>query len=260
MRRVSSSMTGHRGALLSQIVTPALREALESEAFAAALAPVGVHPWWPGSQWVARPGHFSVWHPTISSTMTNEVPLSVEPEPFADAPEGAPLKLCVGPWAKAPEAVSGFRTWQAEALAITPTVRAQTSAQVSRVDASAYTPAHCALWGLSEMEREALERAQWATPRWLYAARVDGQVVGVSSTLLLELDGRRYAYLSGAVVAPEARGRGLYRQLTEVRLSELAQAGVELAVTLARTATSAPLLKKRGFRHLYDLQCFSNQG
>ena len=55
------------------------------------------------------------------------------------------------------------------------------------------------------------------------------------------------AFLMGAVVLPQFRGRGVYRALIAARLAHARSFGIELATTHAREASSAPILEKLGF-------------
>lgn len=57
----------------------------------------------------------------------------------------------------------------------------------------------------------------------------------------------RSAYLLGAVVLPQFRGRGLYRALALARLADARARGIELATCHAREASSAPILERLGF-------------
>ena len=66
----------------------------------------------------------------------------------------------------------------------------------------------------------------------------------------------RVGLLMGAVVLPEHRGRGHYASLLRTRLRWLADRGVDHAVTLAREATSAPILQAQGFDTLFRYEVF----
>lgn len=80
-------------------------------------------------------------------------------------------------------------------------------------------------------------------------ARLDGEPAGAAAVALLP----RSAYLMGAVVLPEHRGRGLYRALVGSRLHEAARNGCTLATTQARADTSHPILRRLGFRDVCRL-------
>lgn len=83
-------------------------------------------------------------------------------------------------------------------------------------------------------------------PTALFLARADGEPAGVAAVELRATS----AFLLGAVVLPEQRGRGVYRALLGARLAHGAAAGVELAVTHAIASTSAPILARVGFEEV----------
>ena len=55
------------------------------------------------------------------------------------------------------------------------------------------------------------------------------------------------ARLSGGVVVPAERGRGLYRALLDARLSYAATHGATMALVKGNVVTSAPILRRAGF-------------
>ncbi|MGC0313241.1 GNAT family N-acetyltransferase [Kitasatospora acidiphila] len=73
----------------------------------------------------------------------------------------------------------------------------------------------------------------------MLVAYVDGTPVGFGGLSLV--DG--VARLSGAVVTPSERGRGIYRALIDARLSYAAT----MALVKGNVVTSAPILRKAGF-------------
>lgn len=87
----------------------------------------------------------------------------------------------------------------------------------------------------------------------IFLARSGGVPAGVASYAALP----RSAYLLGAVVLPEFRGQGLYRQLVRERLVHAAAANIALAVTQARDTTSAPILERMGFETVCKLEVYS---
>ena len=81
-----------------------------------------------------------------------------------------------------------------------------------------------------------------------YLARVDGKIAG-GGTLAIH-DG--VAGLFGSSTLPEARNRGVQTALLQRRLARAAQAGCDLAVSLAQLAsTSQRNITRQGFRTLY---------
>lgn len=100
------------------------------------------------------------------------------------------------------------------------------------------------MWGLEQPGR------QWRH----FVAWLDGQPVGTAGLIL----GGGLGYLTGASVAPAARGQGLYRALIQRRMDELKLLGVSLGVTQAREATSAPILEALGFKTAYAATLFKS--
>lgn len=74
-------------------------------------------------------------------------------------------------------------------------------------------------------------------------AYVDGTPAGFGALTLV--DG--IARLSGGVVIPTQRGRGIYRALLDARLSYAVEHGATMALVKGNVATSAPILSKAGF-------------
>ncbi|TWF91424.1 GNAT family N-acetyltransferase [Kitasatospora viridis] len=77
----------------------------------------------------------------------------------------------------------------------------------------------------------------------MLVAYVDGAPVGFGGLSLV--DG--VARLSGGVVVPAERGRGIYRALVESRLSYAVAHGARMALVKGNVVTSAPILRKAGF-------------
>ncbi|WP_181442344.1 GNAT family N-acetyltransferase [Streptomyces tateyamensis] len=77
----------------------------------------------------------------------------------------------------------------------------------------------------------------------MLVAYLDGTPVGFGDLSLL--DG--VARLSGGVVVPAQRGRGIYRALLDARLAYAAEHGARMAVVKGNVNTSAPILRKAGF-------------
>lgn len=80
----------------------------------------------------------------------------------------------------------------------------------------------------------------------MHLARIDGQPAGSAAVALLP----RSAYLMGAVVLPEFRGRGVYRALVGSRARQAAELGIAVATSHAMASTSAPILLGLGFREV----------
>jgi Acetyltransferase (GNAT) family len=76
-------------------------------------------------------------------------------------------------------------------------------------------------------------------------ARLDGEIAGYS---VLRLEPNGVAYLRNAMTVPAFRNRGVYLSLVAHRLAVAQTRGYIAAVLQAQTATSAPILIKRGFK------------
>lgn len=83
-------------------------------------------------------------------------------------------------------------------------------------------------------------------------ARLDGRAVSTGGCTII--DG--FARLWGAATLEEARGRGAYRAVLAERLRVGASFGATTALVKGRTATSAPILARAGFRHYGDERGF----
>jgi GNAT superfamily N-acetyltransferase len=79
-------------------------------------------------------------------------------------------------------------------------------------------------------------------------ASVDGRPVSVGGVTLAPGPRGTVARLWGAATLEDARGRGAYRAVLAERLRLAAEAGATLALVKGRTATSAPILTRAGFR------------
>jgi GNAT superfamily N-acetyltransferase len=101
-------------------------------------------------------------------------------------------------------------------------------------------------WGLELAPLVAANRliaASRAPRQRMFLARWDDEPAAVASYVAFP----RSAYLLGGVALPRFRGRGLYRALVQARLADARAAGVLLATSHAREATSAPILERLGF-------------
>jgi GNAT superfamily N-acetyltransferase len=79
----------------------------------------------------------------------------------------------------------------------------------------------------------------------LSIARLDGEVAGYA---VLRLQPNGVAYLRDAMTVPAFRRRGVYSALVAHRLRTAAHHGARVAVVQALEHTSAPILRKLGFR------------
>lgn len=187
---------------------------------------------------------------------------------YAARATGASVKWCVGPWTEPKDfrarlRARGFTATAVRAMACSTDLRLEVPSGVTvdeltldSVDAYVAFEAHG--WNMPD-EEHALERqthaaALTASPRTahFFSARVDGAIVA-SCGLFLRDD---FGYLVGGLVAPEARGRGIYRALVDARLAFLRARGITVAITHARDATSAPVLEHLGFRTVFPYECW----
>ena len=161
---------------------------------------------------------------------------------------------------------AGFSRWRVDALRAPvglPLGAPRQGVTVERVadaDLDRFVAAYCQGW---EVTGEA--RLRWASHfadtriAWRhYLGRVDGQVAGTASTVLVA--GADYGYLFGAQVFESARGNGLYKALTAARLEDLKTLGRAEGITLARSATSAPRLQRWGFETAFSYTIFQSDG
>lgn len=89
--------------------------------------------------------------------------------------------------------------------------------------------------------RHVLRTAPERAPMTL--ARYRGEPAGAAAAVMLP----RSAFLLGAVVLPEHRGRGLYRALVAARAQQARQRGLAWLTTHAIESSSAPILARLGF-------------
>ncbi|MCB9703529.1 MAG: GNAT family N-acetyltransferase [Myxococcales bacterium] len=96
-------------------------------------------------------------------------------------------------------------------------------------------------------------RAIADSPRYrFWVAALEGRPVGAGAAIHFE----RSSFLIGAVVLPEARGRGVYRALIAARLADAAACGIGLATVHALARSSAPILEGLGFEAVADFPIF----
>jgi hypothetical protein len=252
----------------------------------ALVRPLGARVPFPGQRIVDRPGWFQILTPSFRDGGLNEVSQARLADDEADAVIDATL---------AEYAALGLRfKW-----VISPTCRPRDLAQrlarrgmlprrsvvmaadiadlhplpapdvtVERVDESTvdiFSDVVAAGWGMPAAPLADYQRAVLAADRLAgrsrsqrygtYLARIAGEPVGGGNHVLFE----RSAYLMGAVVLPQARGRGAYRALIAARLADIAATGVRLVTIQAIAETSAPILARLGFTVVAELDVFLNR-
>ena len=242
-------------------------------------APLGAHLLQPDSQVIERPGWYQVLTPSVKDGALNEVVRCQELEGRAPAEVvaaevarygalGLDLKWCVGPAAARglheALAQAGFGGWWARAMAITPSAdqppcAPEVSLEEVRESAGLGDYAAVVAEGWKQTPERAAadaQRALAAGTHRLFLARLEGRPAGAAAVFLRPSSEGGAGYLTGAVVLPAARKRGLYRALVSARLAALAAAGVPLATTQARDHSSAPILKRLGFETLFQVRVF----
>jgi GNAT superfamily N-acetyltransferase len=246
---------------------------------AAYRAPFGRELHRPDTRVIERPGWYQIVTPSAVGCL-NEVYVSKLPPEDADRAidevvadyasrsARAPVKWCVGHWTEPKDFRErlrdrGFTATAVRAMACSTDLRLEVPSDVSAKEVTlealdAYVAFDARGWSRPDdelaIERQTHAAAIAAQPRTahFFAARVDGAIVG-SCGIFLRQD---FGYLVGGLVAPEARGRGIYRALVDARLAFLRARGITLAVTHARDATSAPMLEHLGFRTVYPYECW----
>jgi len=267
-----------RSKMLDAVVDDELRAGGDRRWLATLVAPIGGHPIAADSTVTATPGNFRICSPSIPGPASNEVLLTrsddantlIDTTIAEDRAHGSGTKWCVGSFTR-PSTIAAlladrrFESWGARGMACDPAATQLAVPESVHVAASGALDDVIAATTHDGFESPdtlrgpitaGLRRAPADVERRWFLARLDGRPAGSASTLIMSLDGHRYAYLGGASVLPSFRGRGVYRALVGARLRELASQGIELAVTQAREATSAPRLEHLGFETVLSFDCF----
>lgn len=244
---------------------------------AAVRAPHGTELWRPDSRGVERPGWRQLVTPSAKGYL-NEVLLAqlapedadrVIEETIAEyAAHGLATKWYVGPTSR-PEDLGerltrrGFESWGVRAMGMgTEAPSAPPPAveviEVGDAELPGYLDTSLRGWSMGEDQRQlehdshARELAKRPRTAHFFLARIASQPVGTGG--LFRRDG--FGYLVGGQVLESARGQKVYRALISARLAWLRARGEGYAVTLAREATSAPLLEHLGFETLFRCKCY----
>lgn len=235
------------------------------------LAPIGCALLSRDTQIIERAGWYQTITPSTGTSQGNEVVFSqvaledverVVDETVAQyAAHRLPFRWCVGPLTEPADFgaaldARGFTKHAICGMAIDPaqwTTResAVTIERVTEVNMLDYYDAWSRGWDTTSPDPTewCAEHARaLATGRFhFYLARVDGRPAGTAGFIVKP----RCAYLVGGNVLPAYRNHGVYRALLDMRFADLRARNVELAVTHAREATSAPVLEKLGFENLF---------
>lgn len=82
-----------------------------------------------------------------------------------------------------------------------------------------------------------------------FSAVVDNKIVGTGTLRFCD----KSAHLLGSCVRSEFRGRGIYRALVHKRAKVAIDRGLNLITTHGKVDTSAPVLRRIGFRHFGEM-------
>ncbi len=89
-------------------------------------------------------------------------------------------------------------------------------------------------------------------PTGLFLARAEGVPAGIGGSHRVG----PVLFLTGGGVAESHRHRGVYRALVAARLEAAQPTGAEIALTIARRATSGPILERLGFRRVGPVRLY----
>lgn len=231
----------------------------------AVLAPVSAQFLTPGTELIAREDWIQVVRPHAPNPSMNEVIYSrVHDDADIDATIGRYASIPTSfkwsvPATSAPEDLGerlrarGMQSWWARAMwCRTDLDLADDVVDVSD-DPDRYAAVSGRTWELDVEGQKALQEGlRWAADTGRFGLFLTSDEAGSAAVVA----SARSGYLMGAAVLPEARGRGHYRTLLGGRLAWLKARGIEYAVTLAREATSAPILERRGFDTLFRYEVF----
>jgi len=239
------------------------------------MAPLGIMVRRGDVQFVERSGWYQVLSESLKDPHYNEVVLSVVPDTeiaeviddvFATYERiGTAFKWCVGPPTRPLDMAERLRKRGARAADVALMACDTAALHIAYDSAITVTPIdeHNAdeLWFpvdfegwhiAPENQSHRRDEVLWTLrnlgdSRRLFVASIDGRPVATTSFVLKDDGDTSLAYMSGGMVLPSYRGRGIYRALIEARLAALRSMGMRLAVTQARVETSAPILARLGF-------------
>lgn len=234
-------------------------------------APIGTHLVRPDTRIVDSDGWYRLVTPSCRDASANEVvrariaadrvDAEVERVLGEYAALGVKHKWVAGPDSDAPGLeraldARGLESWQAWAMCAPSSIAIESGGarvvDVTRHDLALYADVCARGWGSDAAGLLAsLQRA--APGLRCFVAFLGDEPAGSAASYHLEGS----AYLVGAVVIPEARGRGAYRALLAARARAAAQAGIPLLTTHARAHTSGPILERAGFETVYAYRIFA---
>lgn len=226
------------------------------------------------SQVIARPGWRQLLTPSVKGGGFNDVSLAVVDEADADRVVDETIAqyarhACRFVWRIGPDSSQHLKARLAGrglahqlghgmarstelAIDIDPRISIE---RVTEATVSAFTQAMAAGWEMSPAALAPVNEAILGAngPLEMFLARWDGEPAATAGAALHP----RSIYLIGGVVLPAFRGRGLYRALVAARVAAARARGIELATSLARADTSAPILERMGFTTYCSFDSYS---
>lgn len=231
----------------------------------AILAPVSAQFLTPGTELIARDDWIQVIRPHAPTAMMNEVIYSrVYDDGDIDGTIGRYASIPTSfkwsvPATSTPEDLGerlrsrGMTSWWARAMWCPTDLLVDGELVDVSDDPDRYAEVSGRTWELDPDGADSLRAGlRWAADTGRFGLFLTPDAAGSAAVVA----SARSGYLMGAAVLPEARGRGHYRALLAGRLRWLQGRNIEYAVTLAREATSAPILERRGFQTLFRYEVF----
>jgi GNAT superfamily N-acetyltransferase len=123
---------------------------------------------------------------------------------------------------------------------------------VDAANVAAWVSIYCKAWDVPSIARRLISsdavRALHDPSRENVLATFDGVPAGIATVSYL----RQSAYFSNTAVMPRYRKRGIFRRLVQFRDQRARSRGYDLATLYAFADTSYPILKKLGFRAVFE--------
>ncbi|MCB9698991.1 MAG: GNAT family N-acetyltransferase [Alphaproteobacteria bacterium] len=231
--------------------------------------PIGAHLARPDTRIEDADGWYRLVTPSATRSSLNEVVRARIPPRWLDAEVdrvigeyralGVPFKWVAGPDSDAPGLACALDerrldVWDVWAMAARPEdVPSAAGIEVREVPPTgSYAEVQARGWEVP-LDAMRADLACAGPAHRCFVATLDGEPVGAAASV----HKARSAYLTGAVVLPEVRGRGVYRALLYTRAQAALTDGLTLLTTHARAHTSGPILARTGFDTVYPYRIFS---
>jgi GNAT superfamily N-acetyltransferase len=230
-----------------------------------------------GSEVITSPSWAQTVTPSLNSPLRNAVYLNVSAEAEVDGQIRETVRLyeskglrcgwVVGPRTKPQDMgerllAAGFRL-QASTFGMTadlagfslPDEPSETEPRIGiellgEHNVDAWLHVHQVVWGtqpeVAARMREARQRRAFDTRQGIleYVARANGAAMGIASVHLFD----EFAHLCDGAILPAFRKQGVFRRLVRRRLETIREMGRSIVTVHAIQNTSAPILRKMGFR------------